>query len=39
LLHLELLRPIPEPEVRNIKIERGGASKAKTKTIDLNPQD
>ena len=39
LLHLELLRPIPEPEVRTIKIERGGASKAKTKTIDLNPQD
>lgn len=39
LLHLELLRPIPEPEVRTIKIERGGASKTKTKTIELNPQD
>jgi HSP20 family molecular chaperone IbpA len=39
LLHLELLRPIPEPEVRTIKIESGSQTRAKAKTIDLNPQD
>lgn len=35
LLHIELERLVPEPEIRNIKIQPGGADKNKPKTIDL----
>ncbi len=37
LLHIDLERPIPEPQVRHIKIDTSPASKAKSaKTIDLS---
>jgi len=36
LLHIDLNRPIPEPQVKTIKIESGDEPKAaKTKTIDM----
>jgi len=36
LLHIDLHRPIPEPQVKTIKIESGDEPKAaKTKTIDM----
>ena len=39
LLHIDLARPIPEPEVRKIKIEKVQSSaKTSAKTIDLNPE-
>jgi len=39
LLHIDLMRPIPEPEVRSIKIEKGtpAGGKSKSKTIDVAP--
>ena len=36
LLHIDLERLVPEPEVRNIKIQSGSADKNKPKTIDLD---
>lgn len=37
LLHIELMRPIPEPEVRKIKIEKVQSSaKTSTKMIDVD---
>lgn len=36
LLHIDLVRPIPESNVRNIKIQ--GASKENGKTIDVQPE-
>jgi len=42
LLHVDLVRPRPEPEVRNIKIESGGGKSGrakKAKTIDLGAKD
>ena len=39
LLHIDLARPIPEPEVRKIKIEKVQSSaKTSAKTIDLDPE-
>ena len=39
LLHIDLARPIPEPEVRKIKIEKVRSSaKTSAKTIDLDPE-
>lgn len=36
LLHVELYRPMPEPEIKSIKIEKGaGNGKAKPATIDV----
>jgi|TARA_B100000315_G_scaffold260597_1_gene323313 HSP20 family molecular chaperone IbpA len=40
LLHIELARPIPEPEVRKIKIEKvQSGAKTSAKTIDLDPEN
>lgn len=36
LLHVDLRRPIPEPQVRKIKIESGGGENT-SQTIDLSP--
>ena len=39
LLHIDLRRPIPEPEVRSIKIEKGaGKAKASPRTIDVDAE-
>ncbi len=39
LLHVDLRRPIPEPEVRSIKIEKGaGNAKASPQTIDVDAE-
>jgi len=39
LLHIDLARPIPEPEVRKIKIEKvQSAAKTSAKTIELDPE-
>ncbi|MBT3915930.1 MAG: Hsp20 family protein [Rhodospirillaceae bacterium] len=39
LLHIDLARPIPEPEVRKIKIEKvQSAAKNSAKTIELDPE-
>ena len=38
LLNIDLVRPIPEPQVRKIKIEKG-KSGAASKTIDLEPNN
>jgi len=35
LLHIDLERQVPEPEIRNIRIRPGGAAKSKAKTINL----
>ncbi len=37
LLHIDLVRHVPEPEIRTIKIEPAGASREKPKTIDVDP--
>ncbi len=37
LLHIDLERLVPEPEIRNIKIEAGSANNNKPKTINLDP--
>ena len=38
LLNIDLVRPIPEPQVRKIKIEKG-KSGVRSKTIDLDPNN
>ncbi|MDE0538507.1 MAG: Hsp20 family protein [Rhodospirillales bacterium] len=39
LLHIDLRRPIPEPEVRSIKIEKGaGKAKVSPRTIDVDAE-
>ena len=38
LLHIDLERHVPEPEVKTIAIEKGAAKKA-GKTIDVAPDD
>jgi|TARA_B100000315_G_scaffold105599_1_gene96829 HSP20 family molecular chaperone IbpA len=35
LLHIDLVRPIPEPQVRRIKIENSDKAKSKPQTIDV----
>jgi HSP20 family molecular chaperone IbpA len=37
LLHVELVRHVPEPEIRNIKIEANSVSNSKPKTIEVDP--
>lgn len=37
LLHIDLERLVPEPEIRNIKIEAGSAKNNKPRTINLDP--
>jgi len=37
LLHVELVRHVPEPEIRNIKIEAAGEKDSKPKTIEVDP--
>ena len=40
LLHVELSRPIPEPQVKEIKIEIGDADGAKaSRTIEVEPNN
>ena len=38
LLHIELERIVPEPEILTIKIESGKTNPVKTKTIDVKPE-
>jgi len=38
LLHVDLVRHVPEPEIRNIKIKPAGGSGDKPKTIDVDPE-
>ena len=38
LLHIELERIVPEPEILTIKIESGKINPVKTKTIDVKPE-
>ena len=37
LLHVELVRHVPEPEICNIKIEAAGDKDSKPKTIEVDP--
>lgn len=37
LLHIDLIRHVPEPEIRTIKIEPVGGKEEKPKTIDVDP--
>jgi len=37
LLHIDLERPLPEPVVRQIKIERNGDKDRTSRTIDVSP--
>jgi HSP20 family molecular chaperone IbpA len=37
LLHIDLVRHVPEPEIRNIKIKSAGNKSNKPKTIDVDP--
>ncbi|MBC8267419.1 MAG: Hsp20 family protein [Rhodospirillaceae bacterium] len=39
LLHIELVRHVPEPEIRNIKIETRTGGNNKPKTIEVDPDD
>ena len=40
LLHIELSRPIPEPEVKKIKIETGSGDESnKLRTIEVDPNN
>jgi len=39
LLHIDLERQVPEPEVRTIKIESPAGKSPGTKTIDLDPSE
>jgi len=39
LLHIDLERLVPEPEVRNIEIKAGNSGKKKPKTIDLDQEE
>ena len=38
LLHIDLVRHVPEPEIRNIKIQPVNGNSAKTQTIDVDPE-
>ncbi len=39
LLHIELFRPMPEPQVKSIKIQKGGTSgKPGVRTIDVDTE-
>ena len=39
LLHIELFRPMPEPQVKSIKIQKGGATgKPASRTIDVESE-
>lgn len=38
LLHIDLVRHVPEPEVRTIKIKAAGNKSGKPKTIDVDPE-
>lgn len=38
LLHVDLVRHVPEPEIRNIKIKANSSKGARSKTIDLEQQ-
>ncbi|MBL6932518.1 MAG: Hsp20 family protein [Rhodospirillales bacterium] len=38
LLHVDLIRHVPEPEIRNIKIEPAGKKGATPKTIEVDPE-
>ena len=39
LLHIELYRPMPEPQVKSIKIQKGGGSgKPASRTIDVDTE-
>jgi len=38
LLHIDLERLVPEPEVRNIEIKAGNSGKKKPETIDLDQE-
>ena len=37
LLHVKLIRHVPEPEIRNIKIECSERKISRSKTIDVDP--
>lgn len=37
LLHIDLVRHVPEPEIRTIKIEAGDEKSGKSKTIEVDP--
>lgn len=39
LLHIDLERHVPEPEVRTIAIEKGASRKKAGKTIDVSPEE
>jgi len=39
LLHIDLERHVPEPEIRTIKIEGGARGKSRPQTIDVAPED
>ncbi len=39
LLHIDLERLVPEPEVRNIEIRSGSSGKSKPKTINLDREE
>jgi hypothetical protein len=36
LLHVELIRHVPKPEIRNIKIEGPGDKVSRSKAIDVD---
>ena len=38
LLHIDLVRHVPEPEIRNIKIQPGGEKSSRTRTINVDPK-
>lgn len=38
LLHIDLIRHVPEPEIRNIKIEPSDRKTSKARTIDVDPE-
>jgi len=39
LLHIDLERHVPEPEVKTIAIEKGGVNKKPGRTIDVAPEE
>jgi len=38
LLHVDLIRHVPEPEIRTIKIKAAGGKADKPQTIDVDPE-
>ena len=38
LLHVDLIRHVPEPEIRTIKIKAAGGNADKPQTIDVDPE-